>query len=66
MCASCACGTPNDNHGDSRNITLDQLQSAADAARISLAEAGDNLAEAALEGDESSTSDPEAKESKSA
>jgi hypothetical protein len=48
MCASCGCGKPNDNHGDSRNITLNQLQGAAEAANISVGEVGDNLAEAAL------------------
>ena len=32
MCISCGCGTPNDDHGDSRNITLDDLNQAAAAA----------------------------------
>jgi hypothetical protein len=32
MCVSCDCGKPNDNHGDSRNITMDQIQAAATAA----------------------------------
>ena len=31
MCVSCACGKPNDNHGDPRNITMDQVQQAAQA-----------------------------------
>lgn len=31
MCVSCDCGKPNDNHGDPRNITMDQLQQAAQA-----------------------------------
>lgn len=31
MCVSCNCGKPNDNHGDPRNITMDQIQRAADA-----------------------------------
>ncbi len=31
MCVSCGCGKPNDNHGDSRNITMDQIQQAASA-----------------------------------
>lgn len=32
MCISCGCGKPNDDHGDSRNITLDDLNQAAAAA----------------------------------
>lgn len=32
MCVSCGCGRPNDDHGDSRNITLNDLDQAAKAA----------------------------------
>lgn len=32
MCLSCGCGHPNDDHGDSRNITLNMLNQAAIAA----------------------------------
>lgn len=32
MCASCGCGQVNDQHGDSRNITLQDLDKAAQAA----------------------------------
>jgi hypothetical protein len=32
MCLSCGCGKPNDKHGDNRNITLDDLNRAAEAA----------------------------------
>ena len=32
MCVSCGCGDVNDNHGDSRNITLGSLDAAAQAA----------------------------------
>jgi len=63
MCASCGCGTFNDNHGDERNITLDQLQRAADAANISLGEVGDNLADATL--DDDSAGEDNASEAKS-
>ena len=31
MCVSCGCGSPEDKHGDDRNITLSELQAAADA-----------------------------------
>jgi len=32
MCVSCGCGRPNDDHGDTRNITLNDLDQAAMAA----------------------------------
>lgn len=32
MCVSCGCGSPNDDHGDNRNITLNDLDKAAVAA----------------------------------
>jgi len=32
MCVSCGCGSPNDKHGDQRNITLNDLDQAAKAA----------------------------------
>jgi hypothetical protein len=31
MCVSCNCGKPYENHGDSRNITMDQVERAAQA-----------------------------------
>ena len=43
MCMSCGCGKPNDNHGDSRNITQHDLNDAAEAAGISLAQAVLNI-----------------------
>lgn len=43
MCASCGCGTPNDNHADSSNITLDDLDRAASAAGISREQVVENL-----------------------
>ncbi|HEX4207366.1 MAG TPA: hypothetical protein VHZ51_24835 [Ktedonobacteraceae bacterium] len=42
---SCGCGAPNDKHGDSRNITQDDLNNAAQAADISMQEAADNIAD---------------------
>ncbi len=32
MCMSCGCKQPNENHGDERNITLRDLEAAAEAA----------------------------------
>jgi hypothetical protein len=43
MCLTCGCGEPNDDHGDSRHITMDDLNNAADAAEISVDEAAGNL-----------------------
>lgn len=45
MCLTCGCGEPNADHGDSRHITLNDLQAAADAAEISSDEAANNLQE---------------------
>jgi len=43
MCMTCGCGRPNDDHGDSANITYDELQAAARAADIDAESAADNL-----------------------
>ena len=43
MCASCGCGKPNDQHGDSRHITLDQIQQAAKAANMSPTQVAQNM-----------------------
>jgi hypothetical protein len=43
MCVSCGCGKPNDNHGDDRHITQDDLNRAAQAAGISPSQAAQNI-----------------------
>lgn len=43
MCLSCGCGAPFDNHGDPRNLTMSQLQDAANAAGITVPEALGNI-----------------------
>ena len=43
MCVSCNCGRPNDNHGDSRNITKDQIDQAAAAIGKSPREVAENI-----------------------
>ena len=43
MCMSCGCGEPNAAHGDDRHITLEDLEEAAEAAGITLAEVLQNL-----------------------
>ncbi len=43
MCASCGCGIPDDDRGDERNITMADLEDAADAAEISVEEVVGNI-----------------------
>lgn len=43
MCTSCGCGIPDDDRGDERNITLEDLEDAADAAGITVEEVVDNI-----------------------
>ncbi len=45
MCLTCGCGEPNDDHGDSRHITMDELKQAAEAAEVSVDEAARNFQE---------------------
>ena len=55
MCVSCGCGAPEDKHGDDRNITLSELQAAAEAAGISVDEVVANIGEGAEQGSTSAT-----------
>jgi hypothetical protein len=48
MCVSCGCNVPNDDHGDERNITLNDLQEAGQAAGIPLDDVLRNIEEAEL------------------
>jgi hypothetical protein len=45
MCLSCGCGEPNESHGDPRNITMQKLEEAAEAANISTQETAQNIVE---------------------
>jgi hypothetical protein len=45
MCLDCGCGKPNDDHGDSRHITMNQVEDAAKASEISVDEAVKNMNE---------------------
>jgi hypothetical protein len=45
MCLTCGCGVPNDDHGDERHITMEDLKTAAEAAEISVDEAVRNFDE---------------------
>jgi hypothetical protein len=46
MCVSCECGEPNESHGDSRHITADQVNEAAQAANISAHQVAQNIMQA--------------------
>jgi hypothetical protein len=43
MCLDCGCGKPNDDHGDKRHITMNQINDAAKASGISPQEAMQNI-----------------------
>jgi hypothetical protein len=43
MCLDCGCGKPNDDHGDARHITMNQISDAAKASGISPQEAVQNI-----------------------
>jgi len=43
MCLSCGCGEPNNAHGNQDHITMQTLERAAKAAKISPHEAADNI-----------------------
>jgi hypothetical protein len=45
MCLTCGCGVPNDDHGDDRHITYNDLKTAAEAAEIEVDEAVRNFEE---------------------
>ena len=43
MCMSCGCGSSNEQHGSADNITLQQMERAAQAADIDVETAADNI-----------------------
>ena len=43
MCVSCGCGEIHDNHGDPRHLTIEDLEQAAQAARLTITQVLDNL-----------------------
>lgn len=47
MCASCGCNMYEEDHGDSQNITMQDLKAAAEAANITVQEVVENLQTAA-------------------
>jgi hypothetical protein len=47
MCMSCGCGEVNNDHDNPANITLNQMQKAAGAAKINIEQAANNIHHAA-------------------
>jgi hypothetical protein len=43
MCMTCGCGEPHERHGSARNITYEDLKKAADASKIPVKEAIQNI-----------------------
>ena len=43
MCLSCGCGKPNEDYGDKRHITMEELDQAAKAADITRDQAVQNI-----------------------
>ena len=46
MCVSCGCGKHDDDHGDDRHLTMDDIRQAADAADIGADQVARNIQEA--------------------
>ena len=46
MCVSCGCGAPNEKHGDDANITMSDLERAAQAANSSPTQVAENIQQA--------------------
>jgi hypothetical protein len=57
MCLDCGCGEPNERHGDDRHIIMDDIQAAATASEIPMAEATRNIVEALSQTPQSSASE---------
>jgi hypothetical protein len=54
MCLDCGCGELNESHGDSRHITMDSIQAAAQASEISVDEAIRNISDGLRQAQQSS------------
>jgi hypothetical protein len=50
MCVSCGCGQMNDDHGDKRNITMNDLRSAAQAANTDVPTVARNIQQSMTQG----------------
>ena len=43
MCLTCGCGQPHEDHGNPDNITYEDLEKAAQAGEVSVADAAKNI-----------------------
>jgi hypothetical protein len=43
MCITCGCDSPEDDHGEPRNLTLEDFRQAADAAEVDLNQLLENI-----------------------
>jgi hypothetical protein len=43
MCASCGCGEPNNDHGNSAHITMQDIEKAAAAAELAPEQVAENI-----------------------
>jgi hypothetical protein len=43
MCANCGCGSPEDKHGDERNITWSEIIASAEASGVTPRQAAENI-----------------------
>ncbi len=43
MCVSCGCGELHDDHGDTRHLTLDDIEQAAEAAGLTVEQVVQNI-----------------------
>lgn len=50
MCVSCGCGQMNDDHGDQRNITMNDMRSAAQAANTDVQTVTRNIQQSMAQG----------------
>jgi len=56
MCVSCGCGEVHDNHGDSRHLTIEDLEQAAEAANLTIDQVVQNIQTSGRHGGSSSSS----------
>ena len=50
MCVSCGCGEIQDNHGDPRHLTIEDLEDSAEAANLTVEQVVQNIQTSARQG----------------
>jgi hypothetical protein len=56
MCVSCGCGEVHEDHGDSRHLTIEDLEQAAEAANLTVDQVVQNIQASGRQGGSSSSS----------